>query len=397
MQQHVITYRFASEAAPRSLRTTAEKWSGVRYALERRHLETQRRHGWSFLVGMMAQDWLQCGKKFDASKALQSFQKLGSGVSLVVFRRPYPRALRRDDSVMRQGVFVPLEFRQDILPTPLNTANMCEDDKIAASMCMGLELFKKKGEYLHPADYSYVGVTPVPHAGYVCSGCQQGGDHFRVDCPSGGGDAGRDGSVPMDKIRKAYGIPKSLLKRVEDPCAHKNVMKTEEGHFVVRVQEATAASPAAARVLPPAPAPATATATDVFDFELVLMQKDAVAAAANPRKRKPKHSSTCTHWLRGLCVKGSACDFMHDASPEYMPICKFYKVGQCASDEVCMFRHVAPPRAYTSICSNYVKGFCELGPKCRHQHVKRRRPMVADWEQCGVPRGEFIFLEAVLS
>jgi len=401
MRHHFITYCFASETAPRSIRTSYDSWGQVRYTLERLHLKTKRKHGWSFLAAMMVQDWVECGKRFDATRALQSFQKLsGGGVSIVVFRRPYPRALTRDDSVMREGVFVPLEFRHEFLKSDQHpmSASMSEDDKIAASMSTGLELFKKKGEYLHPADYAYVGVTPVPHEGYVCSGCKQTGEHFRMDCPSGsGGDGDGDGACtgPLDKIRKAYGIPKSMLRRVEDPSAHKNVMKDEDGHFVVRVREDEMAPPPPPPPRRPPPPPPPTQQPLLFEFETVLLRQDeAEAAAAKKRKRKHKHGSTCTHWLRGLCVKGSeGCDFMHDASPEYMPICKFYKEGTCVSDEVCMFRHVTPPRKHTSICNNYVKGFCHLGPRCRQEHMKRRRPVLGDWQQCGLSRGELLFLE----
>jgi cleavage and polyadenylation specificity factor subunit 4 len=30
----------------------------------------------------------------------------------------------------------------------------------------------------------------------------------------------------------------------------------------------------------------------------------------------------CTYWLRGLCMKGDSCGFLHRFDPARMPVCR---------------------------------------------------------------------------
>lgn len=58
-----------------------------------------------------------------------------------------------------------------------------------------------------------------------------------------------------------------------------------------------------------------------------------------------QHARTvCKHWLRGLCKKGTSCEFMHEYHLRKMPECWFFaKYGFCSNgDEV---RRPSLPRA----------------------------------------------------
>jgi len=38
----------------------------------------------------------------------------------------------------------------------------------------------------------------------------------------------------------------------------------------------------------------------------------------------------CRHWLRGLCMKGNTCGFLHQFEAARMPVCRFFaKYGEC--------------------------------------------------------------------
>lgn len=44
---------------------------------------------------------------------------------------------------------------------------------------------------------------------------------------------------------------------------------------------------------------------------------------------KPKQT-VCRHWLRGLCMKGTSCGFLHQFEAARMPVCRFFsKYGEC--------------------------------------------------------------------
>ena len=40
--------------------------------------------------------------------------------------------------------------------------------------------------------------------------------------------------------------------------------------------------------------------------------------------------TVCRHWLRGLCMKGNACGFLHQFEASRMPVCRFFaKYNEC--------------------------------------------------------------------
>ncbi|KAI9219623.1 hypothetical protein BC828DRAFT_385683 [Blastocladiella britannica] len=78
----------------------------------------------------------------------------------------------------------------------------------------------------------------------------------------------------------------------------------------------------------------------------------------------------CKHWLRALCQKGDACEYLHEYNMRKMPECRFYKEkGTCPNAE-CEFRHID---AHSKIreCAWFARGFCKHGSHCLRKHVKK--------------------------
>ncbi len=49
--------------------------------------------------------------------------------------------------------------------------------------------------------------------------------------------------------------------------------------------------------------------------------------------------TVCTYWLKGLCMKGEECGFLHQLDPQRMPVCRtLLKFGECKDPE-CPFKH----------------------------------------------------------
>ena len=47
----------------------------------------------------------------------------------------------------------------------------------------------------------------------------------------------------------------------------------------------------------------------------------------------------CRHWLRGLCMKGDACGFLHQFDKARMPVCRFFRdFGECREPD-CAYKH----------------------------------------------------------
>ncbi|KAF7291625.1 hypothetical protein HMN09_01253700 [Mycena chlorophos] len=79
--------------------------------------------------------------------------------------------------------------------------------------------------------------------------------------------------------------------------------------------------------------------------------------------------TVCKHWLRGLCKKGDACEFLHEYNLRRMSECWWYaKYGYCGSGEECLYAH---PKERRIECPDYNRGFCKLGPACPRKHVRR--------------------------
>lgn len=58
-----------------------------------------------------------------------------------------------------------------------------------------------------------------------------------------------------------------------------------------------------------------------------------------PQGRKNYRQTVCRHWLRGLCMKGDACGFLHQYDKSRMPVCRFFaKFGECREPD-CIYKH----------------------------------------------------------
>lgn len=78
----------------------------------------------------------------------------------------------------------------------------------------------------------------------------------------------------------------------------------------------------------------------------------------HPRERE-RLSTVCKHWLRGLCKKGDACEFLHEYNLRRMPECWWFaKYGYCSAGDECLYAH---PKERKVECPDYVRGFCRLG------------------------------------
>ncbi|KAI8981276.1 hypothetical protein BD414DRAFT_516202 [Trametes punicea] len=70
-------------------------------------------------------------------------------------------------------------------------------------------------------------------------------------------------------------------------------------------------------------------------------------------------ATVCKHWLRGLCKKGDACEFLHEYNLRRMPECWWYaKYGYCSAGDECLYAH---PKERRIECPDYNRGFCKLG------------------------------------
>ncbi|KPI45259.1 mRNA 3'-end-processing protein YTH1 [Cyphellophora attinorum] len=80
----------------------------------------------------------------------------------------------------------------------------------------------------------------------------------------------------------------------------------------------------------------------------------------------------CKHWLKGLCKKGDACDYLHEYNLRKMSECQFWNVhGYCQNGDECLYVHVKEG-SKLPMCEDYNKGFCAAGPRCTKRHVRRK-------------------------
>lgn len=95
----------------------------------------------------------------------------------------------------------------------------------------------------------------------------------------------------------------------------------------------------------------------------------------HPRDRE-RLATVCKHWLRGLCKKGDACEFLHEYNLRRMPECWWYaKFGYCQAGDECLYAH---PKERKIECPDYKRGFCKLGESivCSSANVILTSPKV---------------------
>ncbi|MQM03348.1 hypothetical protein Taro_036128, partial [Colocasia esculenta] len=90
-----------------------------------------------------------------------------------------------------------------------------------------------------------------------------------------------------------------------------------------------------------------------------------------PGGRRSFRQTVCRHWLRGLCMKGEACGFLHQYDKDRMPVCRFFRLyGECREQD-CPYKHTTED---IKECNMYKLGFCPNGPDCRYRHAKLPGP-----------------------
>lgn len=116
-----------------------------------------------------------------------------------------------------------------------------------------------------------------------------------------------------------------------------------------------------------------------FDFETSLPQReqntrdDSTPQGQQQQGNLPRNyrQTVCTYWLRGLCMKGDTCGFLHQFDPERMPVCRnLLKYGQCKEPD-CPYKHTTDE---IKECNMYKLGFCIYGPACRFKHTRQTGP-----------------------
>ncbi|XP_064940516.1 zinc finger CCCH domain-containing protein 45-like [Musa acuminata AAA Group] len=94
-------------------------------------------------------------------------------------------------------------------------------------------------------------------------------------------------------------------------------------------------------------------------------------AGGNVSGRRSFRQTVCRHWLRGLCMKGDACGFLHQYDKDRMPVCRFFRqYGECREQD-CVYKHTNED---IKECNMYKFGFCPNGPDCRYRHAKLPGP-----------------------
>ena len=121
-----------------------------------------------------------------------------------------------------------------------------------------------------------------------------------------------------------------------------------------------------------------------FDFEQTLQDTTRSAQPGSVSKEneqegmgamqaKPRNfrQTVCTYWLRGLCMKGDTCGFLHEFDPNKMPVCRnLLKYGTCKEPD-CPYKHSTEE---IKECNMYKLGFCIYGPACRFKHTRLAGP-----------------------
>ena len=90
--------------------------------------------------------------------------------------------------------------------------------------------------------------------------------------------------------------------------------------------------------------------------------------------RKIHKKEVCRYWLMKECMKGDACEFLHEFDHDKMPVCK---KGIACSDPSCvLLKH--PSKENVAECPNYEAGFCSFGYSCLLKHsLKQNAPLVS--------------------
>ncbi|XP_051206359.1 30-kDa cleavage and polyadenylation specificity factor 30-like [Lolium perenne] len=95
------------------------------------------------------------------------------------------------------------------------------------------------------------------------------------------------------------------------------------------------------------------------------------AAAGQHHDQSTVRRTVCKYWLKGLCMRGESCGYLHQYDLDRMPVCHFFRAGGYCDKLDCIFKHDAED---AKECAMYNMGFCPNGPCCRLRHVKKPGP-----------------------
>ncbi|KAI5451917.1 RNA-binding component of cleavage and polyadenylation factor [Naganishia albida] len=88
----------------------------------------------------------------------------------------------------------------------------------------------------------------------------------------------------------------------------------------------------------------------------------------HPRE-KEKVNTICKHFIRGLCIMGDKCEFLHEYNLTKFPECWWWSTyGFCTAGDECLYWH---PKVRRRECVDFNRGFCKLGPDCPRTHIRR--------------------------
>ena len=86
---------------------------------------------------------------------------------------------------------------------------------------------------------------------------------------------------------------------------------------------------------------------------------------------KGYRATVCKFWLKGTCLMGDRCHFLHREDRDRLPLCDNLRTHGRCTDLECRFRHEQEDLAE---CNMYRLGFCVYGPTCRFRHAPRPGP-----------------------
>lgn len=83
-------------------------------------------------------------------------------------------------------------------------------------------------------------------------------------------------------------------------------------------------------------------------------------APKTQQARKNYRQTVCRHWLRGLCMKGDACGFLHQYDKARMPVCRFFaKFGECREPD-CIYKHTNEDIKECNMCGAEFSFLCAV-------------------------------------
>ncbi|KAF5197184.1 30-kDa cleavage and polyadenylation specificity factor [Thalictrum thalictroides] len=123
------------------------------------------------------------------------------------------------------------------------------------------------------------------------------------------------------------------------------------------------------------------------------------------KRRTSYRQTVCYHWIRGLCMKGDDCGYLHQYDKSKMPVCRFFGLnGKCREPE-CMYKHTK--REDMPVCRFFrlngncrekdclykhtqneeefpICGYFQLNGKCHKQDCKYRHPQDENSQECNM-------------